>query len=308
MGTLGLDVFYCPFGMTYLSIADIPTISMVTDLLHRDYPFSIPDSERIWREKYFHNILTDADYVQCISQYTVDRLLEYYRIRRDRVFFTYLPIDRRLQAGFGITPQKPYFIYPANFWVHKNHEVLLVAYRIYREATENPWDLVLTGNLDAMSGEIQELARLLHIGENVRFPGHLDEAGFAQMLEGAGALLFPSLHEGFGIPLLEAMRFRKAIICSKSASVPEVAGDAAICVEAKNPSELAAAMIKLTGDSGLRDDLVLKGQERLKKFHLGDEVDKLYEVFRTAKLSNSRIAKFARRLRRRRRLDVSLKS
>jgi glycosyltransferase involved in cell wall biosynthesis len=297
LNKLGIDVFYCPFGPTNRSTPGIPTVSMVTDLLHRDYPFSIPESERIWREEYFRDILSDACYIQCISQYTVDRLLEYYRIKRDRVFFTYLPIDQRLQCSSSDAPERPYFIYPANFWVHKNHEVLLVAYRTYRETTKDPWDLVLTGSLDSRGTEIQKLAKVLRIEKNVRFVGHLSEHSFAQMLEGAGALLFPSLHEGFGIPLLEAMRFRKAIICSKSASVPEVAGDAAICVEAKNPAELAAAMIKLTRDSGLREDLVIKGQERLKKFRLGDEIDKLYEVLRTAKLSNCRSAKFGRWLR-----------
>src|SRR6201987_1643749 len=59
-----IDVFYCPFGPTNHSTPDIPTISMVTDLLHRDYPYSIPESERIWREEYFRDILTDADYIQ----------------------------------------------------------------------------------------------------------------------------------------------------------------------------------------------------------------------------------------------------
>src|SRR5260221_4586036 len=110
---LGVDVFYCPFGPTDRSNPDIPTVSLVTDLLHRDYPFSIPDSERIWREEYFRRILADAEYVQCISQYTQRRWLECYPIERKRVFFTYLPIDPRLQAHNHVTSGRSYFIYPA---------------------------------------------------------------------------------------------------------------------------------------------------------------------------------------------------
>jgi glycosyltransferase involved in cell wall biosynthesis len=303
---IGIGVMYCPFGPTNHSHPDIPTVSMVTDLLHRDYPFSIPESELIWREGYFRNILTDADYVQCISKYTQDRLLEYYPIKRNRVFFTHLPIDQRLQTARKIPSERSYFIYPANFWVHKNHEILLIAYQIYCKLSKEPWNLVLTGDPGSRSEQIKNLAKQLGIEKHVRFAGHLDETTFAQTFEGAGALLYPSLHEGFGIPLIEAMRFGKPIICSKSSSIPEVAGEAAIYVDGRKPSELAAAMIKLAEDPVLRDSLVLKGAERLKSFNITNEIDKLYAVFNTAKHSNSRVAKWVRFLRRRRKLGNSL--
>ncbi len=303
LSELGIDVFYCPFGPTNRSAPGIPTIAMVTDLLHRDYPFSIPEQERIWREEYFKDILADVDYVQCISQYTVDRLLEYYRINKDRVFFTHLPIEHRLKSGFKGLAERAYFIYPANFWIHKNHEVLLIAYRIYRETVTDPWDLLLTGALDARARQIQDLATTLGISENVRFTGYVDGPVFSQFLEGAAALIYPSLYEGFGIPLIEAMRFRKPIICSKSGSVPEVAGDAAICVDGKKPLELAGAMVQLTENSAIRDQLVSKGDERLRMFSIEAEVNKLYDVFTTAKRSNSTPAKLLRALRRSQKWD-----
>jgi glycosyltransferase involved in cell wall biosynthesis len=298
LGKWGIEVLYCPFGPTNHSHPDIPTVSMITDLLHRDYPFSIPENERVWREGYFRDILTDADYVQCISQYTRDRLLEYYPIKENQVFFTHLPIDQRLQAGRGTTSQRPYFIYPANFWIHKNHEILLIAYRIYRQTAKEPWDLVLTGNPDSRSDEIKDLAKRLAIDASTQFLGHLDETSFAQVFAGAGALVYPSLHEGFGIPLVEAMRFRKPIICSRSTSIPEVAAEAAIYVDGRKPLELAAAMINLMENSALRDDLVMKGEERLKSFSITSEIDKLYKVFTTAKVANSRRMRYARFLRR----------
>jgi glycosyltransferase involved in cell wall biosynthesis len=294
----GIDVFYCPFGPTNYSTPNIPTVSMVTDLLHRDYPFSIPESEQVWRENYFRNILADADYIQCISQYTLNRFLEHYRVNKDRFFFTHLPIDRRLEGPTPVKSEQPYFIYPANFWVHKNHEILLIAYRIYRRSTEEPWGLVLTGSPDERSRKMEDFTKLLGLEQHVRFAGHLDEPTFARTLEGATALIYPSLHEGFGIPLLEAMRFRKPIICSKYTSVPEVVGEAAICVDGKNPIELAAAMVHLTTSATLRDDLVRKGEERLKTFKIEREIDKLYKVFEFAKHSNSDGMKFVRRLRR----------
>jgi glycosyltransferase involved in cell wall biosynthesis len=295
----GIDVFYCPFGPTNHSTPDIPTISMVADLLHRDYPFSITESERISREDYFRNILADADYIQCISQYTLNRFLEHYRVKKNRVFFTHLPIDQRLEGEETVVPERAYFIYPANFWVHKNHEVLLIAYRIYRRSVENPWELVFTGSPDARAENVQNLAKLLSIEQYVHFAGYLDERIFARTLEGATALIYPSLHEGFGIPLLEAMRFRKPIICSKCTSLPEVVGEAAIFVDGKKPLQLAGAMVELTTNSILRDELVRKGTERLKGFRIESEIEKLYAAFKVAKQSNSGCARSLRYLRRR---------
>jgi glycosyltransferase involved in cell wall biosynthesis len=295
---IGIDVLYCPFGPTNHSTPDIPTLSMVTDLLHRDYPFSISEAERTWREEYFREIIADADYIQCISQYTLDRFLKHYRVAKDRLFFTYLPVERRLEDRTVVTPRRPYFIYPANFWIHKNHEILLIAYRIYRRSTKDPWDLVFTGNPDDRTATIQELAELLGLKKHVHFAGHLDEFTFAKTLGEATALIYPSLHEGFGIPLLEAMRFRKPIICSKYTSIPEIAGEAAICVDGKKPIELAAAMGQLTTDPTLREDLICKGEERLKAFRIETEIDKLYEVFEIAKRSNTALIRFRRHLRR----------
>jgi len=302
---LGIDVFYCPFGPTDRSHPDVPTVSMVTDLLHRDYPFSISEAERIWREGYFRDILADADYVQCISEYTLGQLVEYYPLKESRVFFTHLPIDQRLETGPHVKPERPYFLYPANFWIHKNHEVLLIAYRIYRKAAKEPWDLVLTGNPDSRGEQIKDFARQLGIEKNIRFAGYLDETSFGQVFGGAEALLYPSLYEGFGIPLLEAMRFRKPIVCSNSGSILEVAGEAAICVNGRKPLELAGAMVELTEDRGLRESLARRGEERLRSFSLEHEISKLYKIFCTAKLSNSRGARFVRRFRRHRKLGRS---
>jgi glycosyltransferase involved in cell wall biosynthesis len=300
---LGVDVFYCPFGPTDRSNPDVPTVSLVTDLLHRDYPFSIPEAERIWREGYFKNILADADFIQCISQYTMDRLLKYYSLSESRVFFTHLPIDQRLQAELGSSPGN-YFIYPANFWVHKNHEVLLIAYRIYLRSAREPWGLLLTGNPDSRADQVLRLAEDLGIRGNIQFVGHLDEIAFTKVFVEAGALVFPSLYEGFGIPILEAMRLGKPIICSRAGSIPEVAGDVPIYVDGRRPSELATAMGQLAEDSALRDSLALKGAVRLKHFSITSEVDKLYQVFAKAKRANSGAAKYARSLRKWGRLQL----
>ena len=292
---LGVDVFYCPFGATDRSIPEIPTISMVVDLLHRDYPFSIADGERAWREEYFQQLVLDADYVQGISNYTISRLVYHYPLSSERVFFTYLPIDQRLRYGSTCPVERPFFIYPANFWIHKNHEILLIAYALYRDtSSEDRWDLVLTGHLDKRAEQLESLANTLGIGRYVHFKGHLNEEEFAELFDRAGALVYPSLHEGFGIPLVEAMRFRKPIICSRYTSIPEIAGSAALYINAKDPVELASSMKRISEDHELRAQLVRSGEHRLREFSISKEVQKLAEILLIAKKHNNYLAVFRR--------------
>ena len=292
---LGVDVFYCPFGSTDRSIPEIPTISMVVDLLHRDYPFSISDGERAWREEFFQELVLDADYVQGISNYTVSRLVHHYPSSSAKLFFTYLPIDQRLRYGSIRSVERPFFIYPANFWIHKNHEILLIAYGLYRDtSSEDRWDLVFTGHLDKRAEQLKSLANTLGIGRYVHFKGHLKEEEFAELFDQAGALVYPSLHEGFGIPLVEAMRFRKPIICSRYTSIPEIAGSAALYINAKDPVELASAMKRISEDHELRAQLVRSGEHRLREFSISKEVQKLAEILMVAKKNNNKLAIFRR--------------
>jgi glycosyltransferase involved in cell wall biosynthesis len=288
---LGVDVFYCPFGPTDRSNPEIPTISMVVDLLHRDYPFSISDGERAWREEFFQQLLLDADYIQGISNYTVSRLLHHYPLSSERVFFTYLPIDQRLPYGSARPMERPFFIYPANFWIHKNHEILLIAYALYCDtSSKDRWDLVFTGHLDRRAEQLKSLANTLGIGQYVHFKGHLNEEEFAELFNRAGALVYPSLHEGFGIPLVEAMRFRKPIICSRYTSIPEIAGSAALYINAKDPVDLASSMKKISEDHQLRARLVHSGEQRLGEFSISKEVQKLAETLLIAKKNNNKLA------------------
>jgi glycosyltransferase involved in cell wall biosynthesis len=188
---LGVDVLYCPFGSTERSTPETPTISMVVDLLHRDYPFTISDGERAWREEYFQQLLLNADYVQGISNHTVSRLLHHYPLSSKRVFFTYLPVDQRLRSASTRAAEGSFFIYPANFWIHKNHEILLIAYGRYRDTPpEDRWDLVLTGHLDERAEQSKSLANTLGIGRYVHFKGHLSEEEFAELFDRAGALVY----------------------------------------------------------------------------------------------------------------------
>ena len=291
---LEVDLFYSPLGLPQHACPGVPTISTIVDVLHRDYPATLPPHANAIREDLFRGLVKISDRFQCISNYTADRLHHHYGVPLDRTFCSYLPVHTRLETVSNNQPAlpvaAPYFLYPANFWKHKNHETLLVAYHSYRAKNlAGAWDLVLTGHEDERMRQVMEVATNLGLKGHVHFLRHLPDKEFSQVWRHAGALVFPSLHEGFGIPLLEAMHFGIPILSSTEGSLREVAGSAAIYADARNPMTWAAAMARIAHEEPLRSDLVARGHRRLAEYSLAKEVRKFRDVvLTTANLHSDR--------------------
>jgi glycosyltransferase involved in cell wall biosynthesis len=290
-----VDVLYHPFGTVFFGLEGIPAVAMIVDTLHRDFPYSLPAQTVEWRDLQFHKLVDSVDYFQVISEFTAERVKSLYDIPADQIFVTRLPIHGRLTSTSA--SREPFFFYPANFWVHKNHEVLLVAYQIYlaNTAERQPWKLVFTGHSDERAGSLQKIAADLGISAHVRFSGHVPESELARLYSAASCMVFPSLHEGFGIPILEAMSFGLPVICGKDTSIPEIAGDAAFYAETRDPLKLAGALLTVAENEGLRGELARLGRERLKTFDYSVEVGRLAKVFATVAARKSRTSRRRRK-------------
>lgn len=284
-----LDVLYAPLGLSQFMGAGLPTVSLIVDLLHRDLPEALPMEEVSHRHNSFMRVLSNATYLQCNSRHVVGRVQHHYGVHPARCFVAYNAVQNRLPnpvAGSPLpagVPDEPFFFYPANFWPHKNHETLLVAYRLYVQgAGSRAWPLLFTGFPDARTELLREIRDGLGLTDRVRFLGHVSDAGFASLFVRAGALVFPSLYEGFGIPLLEAMRFERPILAARSASLPEVGGDACLFVNPRDPRAIAEAMRRLAIREDMRDELVARGRARLNAFSLELEAGRLAHFLEAA--------------------------
>jgi glycosyltransferase involved in cell wall biosynthesis len=284
---LDVDLLYCPFGATTFHVPGIPTIALIADLLHKDYPFTLTEQQIAEREAYIQKTVRDATLLQSISRSGMERLTEHYRIPRERLFYTYLPIHARLDkarpqaaAPAKSLPPKPFFFYPANLWLHKNHEVLLLSYARYRHlAGKESWDLVLTFHEEPRADYLRSLAGILGVFEHVHFLGFLSESDLRGVWQRAGALVFPSLHEGFGIPLLEAMHHGVPVITSDQFSLKEVAGDACYIIDPRKPGSLSEALRDVAQDRQLREKLIESGRERLQLFDVKIAARLLFDSF-----------------------------
>jgi glycosyltransferase involved in cell wall biosynthesis len=165
--------------------------------------------------------------------------------------------------------QQPYLLYVGTLHPRKNLVRLVQAYaRFLSQPAGRAADplLVLAGQKGWLYHEISDEVRRLGLGERVRFTGFVPEQDLAALLSGALAFVFPSLYEGFGLPVVEAMACGTPVICSQSSSLPEVAGDAALLVDPLDTEALAAALVRVVGDEGLRRELVQRGFQQARQF------------------------------------------
>lgn len=147
---------------------------------------------------------------------------------------------------------------------HKNLAALIDA--LAQLDTADRPVLVLAGYATAHELQLREHARAVGVQDDVRFPSWVSAAELEGLWELAGAFVFPSLYEGFGLPVLEAMARGVPVACSNTSSLPEVAGDAALLFDPASAGEIAQALRRLLSDQALRAQLVSKGRERARLF------------------------------------------
>lgn len=177
--------------------------------------------------------------------------------------------------------QSRYFLFVGTIQPRKNLERLIKAYAGFlnvcsqlhsnkndfsSNASEKIPQLVLAGGKGWLSDEIFALPKKLGIEQNVIFTGRVSDTDLNRLYKNALAFTFPSLFEGFGLPVLEAFEAKVPVITSNNSSLPEVAGDAALLIDPYKTEEIMLAMLKIYNDKNAQRDLVKKGTEQLKQF------------------------------------------
>ena len=176
-----------------------------------------------------------------------------------------------VQARYGLA--RPYALYVGTLQPRKNLVRLLQAYASLHgaplSAADPGFDLVLAGAPGWLSAPILDEAARLERGGlagRIHLPGYVPDGDRAALLRGARLFCYPSLYEGFGLPILEAQSAGAPVVTARNSSLPEVAGDAALLVDPEDVDALAAAMLRLARDEELRQRLIRAGYENISRF------------------------------------------
>ncbi|HRY82227.1 MAG TPA: glycosyltransferase family 1 protein [Candidatus Moranbacteria bacterium] len=220
-----------------------------------------------------------SDKIIAISEASKKDILKFYpEIQEDKIKVIYHGFDKEIfererdlekeqeiKNKFNI--QGRYILYVGALQPRKNLKTLISAFgELKKEEEYKNVKLVLAGEKAWLWKEIFEQIKNSPVASEIITPGKIKFSDLGHLMRGAEIFCFPSLYEGFGIPVLEAFISKVPVICARNSSLPEVAGEAALYFEPKNQIELAQQIKKVLDDSELRNSLIAKGLEQAKKF------------------------------------------
>lgn len=234
-----------------------PSRALVTvhDLGYKKFPQAHPSRGRFYLDLTTRYSAWRASQICADSQATASDLTAFYGTSSQKINVVY-PATEALPIGeLPNHPalQNPYFLFIGTMQPRKNIATITQAYRQFRQTAKNPPNLIFAG----AKGWLFDESWLE--GEGIHWLGYINEADKGALYAHARALVFPSLYEGFGFPILEAMGCGTPVITSNTSSCPEVAGDSALLVNPRDVDELVSALHQMNDDAPLRDNLRQKG-------------------------------------------------
>lgn len=271
-----VDMLFCPFTAPTYFEPGIPTVCTIYDLQYKTYPEFFAAEDVSHRDQTFIEACRKATVLTAISDYSRASAITHGNLDPEFIRTIHLRMAQRFEPGaecdrnvlnrLDLTPRR-YLIYPANFWKHKNHEMLLTAFGMAcHEGLPGDIKLVCTGAPGERQEWLVNAARTMNLGGRVLFPGYLPNAELATLIADCNSVVFPSLYEGFGLPVIEAMAAGVPVACSNTTSLPEVAADAALMFDPRVPSQIAQSIISLVENGALREQLVQAGLQRAAEF------------------------------------------
>jgi glycosyltransferase involved in cell wall biosynthesis len=257
---------------------------------HEFFPEFFSREELLYRRNTYQASAEEAVRVIAISQHVKTCLVEKYHLCPQRIdvihngfgseFKVIHDANKLAQIKNCYNLDKPFLYYPARTWPHKNHKKLLAAVKIMTEKHGFDGDLVLSGTAFEAQGEIMLEASRLGLENCVKNLGQVLYADLPGLFNLARLMVYPSLFEGFGIPLVEAMASGCPVACSDRTSLPEVAGNAAVLFDPTSPEEMADKIWAAWSDEELRGQLIERGLQRSEDFSWEEMARKTIDVYR----------------------------
>lgn len=262
-------------GMTAPFFCPASSILVIFDLQHINQPQNFSRFYLFFLKTIIYVSAKTADGIITISEHVKKDIIRYYAIRPEKIAVGYLAVDHDIYfpPGSGDTasirtkynlPER-YILYAAALLPHKNHERLLQAFKEIKSEMRGR-KLVFTGAWEKGHDKIVNLVSALGLQKDVIMLGWLPFEDIPLIYRGAEMFVYPSLHEGFGLPILEAMASGVPVVCSRIEPLAEVAGDAAFFVDPYDHSDIAKGILSICRDKTLRMKLIEKGRLRAKDF------------------------------------------
>lgn len=284
------DVIHHPLTILNPPGLAVPAVLTFHDLQHEIYPEFFTPSEFTRRRRQYAASVHEARAVIAISAHVKACLVEHYAADPDKIHVVHHGLSRDFRRVGDIRKlqelkscyqlERPFMLYPAATWPHKNHLRLLESFRLLIDQHGFDGDLILIGATKQEEPVIRKAIETLGLSARVRRLGYLPEGDLPGLLSLARMLVFPSLFEGFGLPVVEAMACGCPVACAQATALREVAGGAAAYFDPVSVEDMVQVMIRVWEDESLRAQLSELGLLRAKQFSWETTASQTLSVYR----------------------------
>lgn len=290
-----VDVYLTQYITPWFVPRKTKIVTIIHDVSFKVYKQFIKKSDLFFLSCLIPISLKRADKIIAVSQFTRDEIIKYYKVDPKKVEWIYNAVadnflaqdvsEEKIQAvRKKYHLPKKYILYLGTLQPRKNLPTLIEAFALLKSNPSSNISnikLVLAGGKGHNFDQKIAVAIKKHrLESDVIFPGFIDEEDKAAIMAEAEIFCFPSLYEGFGIPILEAMSVGLPVVASNIPPHQEIANDAVLFFDPGNPRELADKLSKLTDNENLRRDLIEKGKDQVKKFSWQKTGEKTVRIFK----------------------------
>lgn len=287
---INADLFISPDGFASLK-TKVPQLVVIHDLNFEHYPELLPPKVAEFYQTYFPRFAAVAKRIATVSEYSKRDIARNYAVPAHRIDVVYngvnevfrpLMPDEVNAVRAEQTEANPYFVYVGSLNPRKNLVRLLRAFDIFKTDTGAPHHLLIIGQPMWKGSEVEEVYKAMQHRNAVHMVGRAEPEEMALLVGAAEAMVFVPLFEGFGIPVIESFASGVPLIASNTTSIPEVAGDAALLVDPKSISEMVGAMKRIKSDPELRQELIEKGLEQVRKYSWDLTAERMWDSIQAA--------------------------
>lgn len=280
-----VDAFLSPDGFLSLSTS-IPQVPVIHDLAFEHYPELVSKTGAAYYKRYFPRFARKAARIATVSEFSKMDIHACYGINTEKIDVVYngaSPVFKEMDpekikafraSQFGA---KPWFVYVGSLHPRKNIGRLLEAFDVFKNQDKLKYQLVIIGRKAWQTQEMETIFEAMAHKNEVHFTGRISDEELLPYLCGARALTYIPLFEGFGLPLLEGFCCALPAITSNVSSLPEVAGEAALCVDPSSIPAIADALYQLSTDDLLHEALQNKARQRALDFNWDLTANKLWQ-------------------------------
>ncbi len=273
------------------AIVTCPTVVTIHDIIHLLYPGFLPNrAASFYAQGMFRHSVARADRIVAVSHNTRSDVLDHFNVSEDKVRVVYNGVEDRFRQSLAedelraalddVGVQRPYVLFVGNPKPHKNLDRVIKAYARARSRAGFDAPLVCAGARPGSDFKLERRARQLGIGDCIRLLGHVDGKVLPALYQGASLFLYPTLYEGFGLPVVEAMASGVPVITSNTSSLKEIAQGYAELVNPLEVKEIAKAIERCMGNRGHARQLAVRGRERSARFRWEETAKSTLDIYR----------------------------